>query len=108
MYKFKGQLIEKSEIQNVGKTTKLEFVIKDSSTQWENYAKFDIYGDHIQKLKYVNLNEEIEVVFNVKGRQYNGKVYTNLVAYNINTDYNKKVESNQVTDNNSNNDNLPF
>ena len=108
MYKFKGQLIEKSEIQNVGKTTKLEFVIKDSSTQWENYAKFDIFGDHIQKLKYVNLNEEIEVVFNVKGRQYKGKVYTNLVAYNINDDYNKKQQSNQVTDNNSNNDNLPF
>jgi hypothetical protein len=106
MYKFKGQLIEKSEIQNVGKTTKLEFVIKDSSTQWENYAKFEIYGDHIQKLKYVNLNEEIEVVFNVKGRQYNGKVYTNLVAYNINTDYNK-VHTHQVSDNNSKND-LPF
>jgi hypothetical protein len=107
MYKFKGQLIEKSEIQNVGKTTKLEFVIKDSSTQWENFAKFDIFGDHIQKLKYVNLNEEIEVVFNVKGRQYNGKVYTNLVAYNINTDF-KKVNTQQVSDNNSDNNNLPF
>jgi hypothetical protein len=107
MYKFKGQLIEKSEIQNVGKTTKLEFVIKDSSTQWENYAKFEIYGDHIQKLKYVNLNEEIEVVFNVKGRQYNDKVYTNLVAYNINTDF-KKVNTQQVSDNNSDNKNLPF
>jgi hypothetical protein len=98
MYKFKGQLIEKSEIQNVGKTTKLEFVIKDSSTQWENYAKFEIYGDNIQKLKYVNLNDTIEVVFNVKGRQYNDKVYTNLVAYNINVDNN----------NNSDNKNLPF
>lgn len=108
MYKFKGHLIEKSEIQNVGKTTKQEFVIKDSTTQWENYAKFDIFGDHIQKLKYVNLNEEIEVVFNVKGRQYNGKVYTNLVAYQINDDYNKRQEANKVTDNNSNNDNLPF
>jgi hypothetical protein len=98
MYKFKGHLIEKSEIQNVGKTTKQEFIIKDSSTQWENFAKFDIFGDHIQKLKYVNLNDEIEVVFNVKGRQYNDKVYTNLVAYNINVNNN----------NNSDNKNLPF
>jgi hypothetical protein len=108
MYKFKGQLIEKSEIQNVGKTTKLEFIIKDSTTQWENYAKFDIFGDHIQKLKYVDINEEIEVLFNIKGRQYNGKVYTNLVACNINTDYNNKVETTKVSNNNLNNHNPPF
>lgn len=111
MYKFKGKLIEKSDITNVGKTTKQEFVLQDTSTQWENFAKFDIYGDKIQFLKHVNLNEEIEVSFNIKGRQYNGKTYTNLVAYLVNSDYNKKtetIEQTQVTENNSQPDDLPF
>lgn len=96
MYKFNGQLRERSEIQEVGKTTKLEFVIHDNSSKWENFAKFEIYGDNIQKVKDLNLNDKVEVTFNVRGRQYNGKFYTNLVAFNI------------TKENNSNNQDLPF
>lgn len=96
MYKFNGQLRERSEIQEVGKTTKLEFVIHDNSSKWENFAKFEIYGDNIQKIQDMNLNDKVEVTFNIRGRQYNGKFYTNLVAYNI------------TKENNSNNQDLPF
>lgn len=85
MYRLKGKLIEKGEIKSFGENnkTKMEFILKDSDSQFESLVKFEIYNGMIEMIKGTEINEEIEVDFNVRGNKYKDKYYTNLVAFRV-------------------------
>tara|TARA_Y100001938_G_C7986832_1_gene377345 strand:- start:89 stop:451 length:363 start_codon:yes stop_codon:yes gene_type:complete len=60
---------------------------------------FDLHNKNTPKLDGVALNDFIEVSFNIRGNQWQGRFFNNLVAYDI-----KTLETNMGADD----DDMPF
>jgi len=63
--------------------TKVEFVIT-TLDQYPQDVKFEVTQDRVEDfLKYNQVGKEVEVSFNVRGNEYNGKYYVNLQAWKV-------------------------
>ena len=88
-YEVKGKLIVKSdEHQITERFKKREFVIDtDTDTDYPQQIKFQLTQDRCSLLDNYDLNDEINVHFNLKGRGYqkNGETiyFTNLEAWKL-------------------------
>ncbi|HPE39786.1 MAG TPA: DUF3127 domain-containing protein [Bacteroidales bacterium] len=84
-----GKLILKLPIQSgVGKTgtswQKQEFVIETV----ESYPKkvcANLWGDKTDALQNINIGDQVIVSFNLESREFNGKWYTDVKAWKIET-----------------------
>jgi hypothetical protein len=83
-YKAKGKLIligpeqVKSE-----KFTMKEFVIQTQEEKYPQTINFQISNNNMTQLNGINIGEEVEVSFDVRGREHNGKYYNTLNAYKV-------------------------
>lgn len=88
--------------------SKQEFLI-DTKTEYDNILCFEVFGeDKVANLtKYQQVGDEVEVTFNIKTNEWNGKHFTSLSAWRI-----EKVTSEQPVTTNaevgSDKDLLPF
>ena len=84
----KGRLIKKNEKENIeskgGKQwTKQTFVI-DNGNEYNNEICFQLFGeDKIKILEPYNIDDKIEVFFNVSSKEYNNRYYHNIDAWKI-------------------------
>ena len=62
--------------------SKREFVIT-SQEQYPQDIKFECIKDKISMLDGLSPGDDIEVSFNIRGNEYNGKFYVNLQAWRI-------------------------
>ncbi len=62
--------------------SKREFVIT-TQEQYPQDVKFECIKDKISMLEGLNPNDELEVSFNVRGNEYNGRYFVNLQAWRI-------------------------
>ena len=87
---FKGKITNVLEVIEVGANKKVEFVVTETSSQYPQSAKFSIFGtDKVDKfLQYNKVDQEVEVHFNFKTTEWQGKYFTNNEAWRVN-----KVES---------------
>jgi hypothetical protein len=83
-YKAKGKLIligpeqVKSE-----KFTLKEFVIQTQDEKYPQSINFQISNNNMAQLNGINIGEEVEVSFDIRGNEYNGKYYNKLNAFKI-------------------------
>jgi hypothetical protein len=83
-YKAKGKLILKSEPRQItDKFRVMDFVIQTPDEKYPQSIQFQILNDRIQEMDIYSLGEEIEVSFDVRGREHNGKYYNTLNAYKV-------------------------
>lgn len=83
-YKAKGKLILKSEPRQItDKFRVMDFVIQTPDEKYPQSIQFQVMNDRIQEMDIYSLGEEIEVSFDVRGREYNGKYYNTLNAYKV-------------------------
>jgi single-strand DNA-binding protein len=80
----KGKIILIGEIQTIGDKgfTKREFVIETN----ENYpqkVKFELNKDACSKVDQFKVGNGVEVSFNLRGNEYQGKYYVNLQAWKV-------------------------
>lgn len=62
---------------------KLEFVIT-TLEQYPQDVKFEIIKDRIDNfIQYNKVGQEVEVSFNVRGNEYNGRYFVNLQAWKV-------------------------
>ena len=62
---------------------KVDFVIT-TSDQYPQDVKFEIVKDKAENfLKYNKIGQEVDVSFNIRGNEYNGKYYVNLSAWKV-------------------------
>jgi len=84
--KVTGKLISKGEIQTVGQKgfQKREFVIELDDAKYPQKVKFSLLSEDYTKLieEYAE-GEKIAVDFNLKGNEWNGKIFNDLVAWRI-------------------------
>lgn len=68
---------------------KKEFVLT-TKDQYPQNIKFELLKEKVELLRFVNPGDEIKVSFDIRGREYNGKYFNNLVAWKI-----EKMEAGQ-------------
>jgi len=89
-FELSGKLVEKYDVQQVSeKFKKREFVVEatDGNLQYPELIKFQLVQDKCDLLDNFQLNDEVKVSFNIKGRKWEkeGKVnyFTNLDAWRM-------------------------
>jgi single-strand DNA-binding protein len=83
-HKLKGKLILKSEPRQISdKFRVMDFVIQTPDEKYPQSIQFQVMNDRIQEMDKFTTGEEVEVTFDHRGREYNGKYYNTLNAYKI-------------------------
>ena len=83
-HKLKGKLILKSEPRQISDEFRvMDFVIQTPDEKYPQSIQFQLMNDRIQEMDKFTMGEELEVTFDLRGREYNGKYYNTLNAYKI-------------------------
>lgn len=83
-FEIKGKLHKKYDTESKTETFQArEFVIVDDSTAYPQYVKFQLTQDRCALLDTYEEGQEINVHFDLRGREWNGKYFTNLNAWRI-------------------------
>jgi len=79
-----GKLVKKFDVES--KTASFqtrEFVILVSKDNYPQYVKFQLAQERVNLVDPYNENDEIKVHFDLRGREWQGKYFTNLNAWKI-------------------------
>lgn len=86
-FKVKGRVTDILQLQTGssarGEWKKLDFVLEVPDDQFPKKICFTLFNDKTEMIKESDKNREVEVTFNLEGREYNGKWYHNVNAFRI-------------------------
>jgi len=83
-YELSGKLHKKYDTENKSGTFKSrDFVILDESTQYPQYIKLQIVQDRCELLDNIQEGTPVKVHFDLRGREWNEKFFTNLQAWRV-------------------------
>ena len=92
-YEVTGELFHVDEIQDFpGGFCIRKFVIMDESS-FPSPICFDLLKSDVRKVDQFSVGDRIKVVFKLKGREWNGKFYSNLQALRVELVQADKLES---------------
>ena len=82
--KLRGKIKQIGEIQTFDSGfTKVEFVIT-TDDQYPQDVKFEAIKEKAEQLiQYNKVGDDVDVSFNVRGNEYNGKYYVNLQSWKV-------------------------
>lgn len=91
MYKTKGVISKIGEVKTLDNGAKvLDYVVDVTSengyvTQYSfNMYKKEEYASHVDNfIQYNKVGNEVEVEFDIRGREYNGRIYNDLSHWKI-------------------------
>ena len=112
-YVAKGVLHKKYDTeQKTEKFTSREFVLKveGSKPEYPEYIKFQMIQDRCELIDNIDEGAEVEVSFDLKGKAWNDKWFTNLQAWKIQPTsvVNKPSDLKTPAEQKDAMDNLPF
>lgn len=82
-----GKLIKKYETESKTESFRArEFVIEVESGQYPQFVKFQCVQDRTSIIDDVNEGDQIKVHFDLRGREWQGKYFTNLNAWRVEAD----------------------
>ena len=83
-FEVEGKLHKKFDTENKTDSFQArEFVIEVSSGNYPQFVKFQLVQDRCALVDSVEEGEMIKVHFDLRGREWNGKYFTNLNAWRI-------------------------
>lgn len=83
-FEVEGKLHKKFETEKKNDTFQTrEFVILDESTQYPQYIKFQLVQDRCEIIDNVAEGVSVKVYFDLRGREWQGKYFTNLQAWRV-------------------------
>lgn len=62
---------------------KRELVITDSSDKYPQDIKIEFVKDKVEDLAALNVGDQVKILYDVRGNEYNGKYYVNLVGWKV-------------------------
>ena len=103
----KGIITKKLESETIsgkeGKTWEKQNFIINTGSQFNSEICFQVFGEErIEMLEKFNINEEVEVFFNLYSKKFNERYFHNIDAWKI-----ERVE-NTKSDNDINEEKPPF
>ena len=79
-----GVIINKLPAKQVSEKFKIqEFILKVGDDKYPQEVKFQLINDNIDLLDFIQVNEQVEVTFELRGREYNGTHYVTLNALKV-------------------------
>lgn len=125
-YELEGKLLKKFETEN--KTASFqarEFVVEIASGNYPQFIKFQLTQDRCALIDNMEEGDDIKVHFDLRGREWNGKYFTNLNAWRVekptvnqsvpatnmpesDSSFPSAADDPGTSDSNSFNDQLPF
>ena len=83
-----GEIVNISEPKDVGKAKpylKRTFALSDPTAKidWPNWFVFEIGGSNVDKIDAHKVGDMVTVSFNLKGREWQGKWFSNTEAWKI-------------------------
>ena len=88
-FQLNGKLVKKMEIESKKPSFQTREFIVVTQEQYPQYIKFQLVQDRCGVIDKFNENDDLTVFFDLRGREWQGKYFTNLQAW--------KVESGQST-----------
>ncbi len=84
-FEITGTLVKKYETETKGESFRVrDFVIKaNDGGQYDNFVKFQTTQDRTAIIDNYNEGDEIKVHFDLRGRQWQEKYFTNLNAWRV-------------------------
>jgi len=83
-YEVEGKLHKKFDTeQKSGTFQTREFVITVEQGQYPQYIKFQLVQDRCEIIDNINEGSDIKVYFDLRGREWQGKYFTNLQAWRV-------------------------
>lgn len=83
-FEVEGKLIKKYDTENKSGTFQArEFVIEISSGNYPQFVKFQLTQDRCAMIDSYEEGEMLKVSFDLRGREWQGKYFTNLNAWRI-------------------------
>lgn len=84
-FKIKGKLLKVYPTENkTGSFQTREFVITVDDRNYQQYVKFQLTQDRCGIVDAYKEGTEVEVHFDLRGREWQGKYFTNLNAWRVN------------------------
>ena len=74
-------------INEQGETKSQEFVIEHESGQYPKIACIKCFSKILPQLDTVHVGDDVTVKINVDAREYNGKYYNQLTAYEVKREF---------------------
>lgn len=98
-YEATGTLITRSETETKGESFRVRtFGIKlNDGGQYENFASFQLTQDRCALIDNLQKGDEIKVHFDLRGRQWQNKIFTNLNAWRVEVLDSSKPEPKLIT-----------
>lgn len=83
-FEIEGKLHKKYDTEKKSETFQTrEFVLLVEEGQYPNYIKFQVVQDRVTMLDNLEEGAGIKVYFDLRGREWQGKYFTNLQAWRI-------------------------
>lgn len=83
-YEVEGKLHKKYDTEKKSGTFQTrEFVLLVEEGQYPNYIKFQLVQDRVEIIDNLAEGASIKVYFDLRGREWQGKYFTNLQAWRI-------------------------
>ncbi len=75
------QIGELMEFTSGFKKQPFRITVKDNN--YDNLLEFNLLKDNVEKVKFLKIGQTAEVDFNIRAREHNGRVFTELVAWKV-------------------------
>jgi len=83
-YQLQGTIKLINDVQSFNSGfTKREFVVTDQDEKYPQDVKFECIKDKCALLDGYSVGEKVNVSFNIRGNEYNGRYYVNLQAWRL-------------------------
>jgi len=93
--KIQGKLHDILDIQSGisknGNEWQKQPILIDTEAKFNNIIAIDLFGETIEKIQNLQIGAFVEVKLNISSKEYNGRYYTNISAWDISLV--EKVES---------------
>lgn len=75
--------LEEGVSQRTGNTWKKKSWVLETMGQYPRKAKFDVFGDRVETFKQLEVGKAYSISVDVESREFNGRWYTDLRAFNF-------------------------
>lgn len=82
-YKFEGEVKQIMDVQTFESGFKKQEIVVTSEDQYPQDIKFEFLKDDVDMLKSIKANQKVIISFSLRGNEYNGKFYNNLIGFGI-------------------------
>ena len=91
--KIKGAIKLINEVKVISdKFSVREFVVTTPDAKYPQDISFQLVNDKIDLIKPYGVGQEVDVCFNVRGREFNGRYYNTLDAWKISGEASTSVQ----------------